>query len=352
MLWSLAIAQPLFDVLADSPDFFVARGNTRADILLFAFGWTLIPPTILFGIELLFLRSARIRRVVHVVLIGALCAALALQVMEGAVTTSTALLFVIAVLLGALAAYLYARKEAVRSVLTVLGAAPVLFLALFLLFSPVSKLVLPQAEDSSAAADVAGDTPVVVVVFDEFAGTGLMNSRLQIDASRYPHFAQLARGSTWYRNATTVSNSTTYAVPAIASGRVPEKGDLPIASDYPTNVFTVLGKDYRLSVNEPATELCPDRLCGEADRGSSRTRLRALFDDLSVVSAHLLLPPALDERLPAVDRTFGGFRDSAATTTGNGNDADAESRPPRSTTGTASGSEPCAREPWTRRGPT
>ncbi len=102
MLWSLAIAQPLFDVLADSPDFFVARGNTRADILVFAFGLTLIPPTILFGIELLFLRSARIRRVVHVVLIGALCAALALQVMEGAVTTSTALLFVIAVLLGAL----------------------------------------------------------------------------------------------------------------------------------------------------------------------------------------------------------------------------------------------------------
>ena len=144
----------------------------------------------------------------HVVLIGALCAALALQVMEGAVTTSTALLFVIAVLLGALAAYLYARKEAVRSVLTVLGAAPVLFLALFLLFSPVSKLVLPQAEDSSAAADVAGDTPVVVVVFDEFAGTGLMNSRL---SDRREHGTPTSRswreGSTWYRNATTVSNS-------------------------------------------------------------------------------------------------------------------------------------------------
>ena len=30
VLWSLAFAQPLFDILADSPEFFVARGNTAA----------------------------------------------------------------------------------------------------------------------------------------------------------------------------------------------------------------------------------------------------------------------------------------------------------------------------------
>ncbi len=92
---------------------------------------------------------------------------------------------------------------------------------------------------------------------------------------------------------------------------MPEEGELPIASDYPTNVFTVLGDDYRLSVNEPATELCPERLCGEVDRGSMRSRLKALVDDLSVVSAHLLVPPAVDEHLPAVDQTFGGFRGGA-----------------------------------------
>ncbi len=51
VLWALAFAQPLFDVLADSPEFFVARGNTRADILIFASVLVLVPPTILVGIE-------------------------------------------------------------------------------------------------------------------------------------------------------------------------------------------------------------------------------------------------------------------------------------------------------------
>ena len=38
------------------------------------------------------------------------------------------------------------------------------------------------------------------------------------------------------------------------------------------------------------------------------TRLRALADDLSVVSAYLLLPDDLEDGLPEVDRTFAGFR--------------------------------------------
>ena len=36
VLWAFAVAKPLFDILADSPDFFVARGNTSGDIVLFA----------------------------------------------------------------------------------------------------------------------------------------------------------------------------------------------------------------------------------------------------------------------------------------------------------------------------
>jgi hypothetical protein len=313
VLWSLAISQPLFDVLSDSADFFVARGNTRTDILVFAFGVTLIPPTVLVGIETVFVRWSQVHRAVHCVFIGGLVAALALQVVDGGISNSTAVVFTVAIVVGALAALLYAQKPAVRSALTVLSPAPAVFLALFLLVSPVSKLVLPQGDDSAAGASVGSDTPVVLIALDEFAATALINDGMEIDASRFPHFARLAATSTWYRNATTVSNSTTYAVPAIASGQVPDKGDLPIASDYPTNVFSLLGNSYRLSVNEPATALCPERLCGEMDRGSTRTRLKSLVDDLSVVSAHLLVPTALDKHLPPVDQTFGGFRTGANT---------------------------------------
>jgi hypothetical protein len=327
-LWAFAVAQPLFDVLADSPDFFVARGNTRGDILMLAFGVILLPPTILLALELPFVRWARFRWFVHVVLVGGLCTTLALQVVEGALSDSTAVLFLVSAALGIAAAITYARQAAVRSVLTVLGPAPLVVLVLFLVVSPVSKLIFPNDDSVAAGADVNGTTPVIVVVFDEFAGTALLNSDLEIDAARYPNFAELAREATFYRNATTASASTTYAVPGIASGRVPGEGDLPNTTDYPVNLFTLLGKDYRMNVNEPATELCPERLCGERDRGTARQRLKGLFDDLTVVSAHLLLPPALDKKLPAVDRTFGGFR-TVGDATAAGKTADPDAGIPR-----------------------
>ena len=50
VLWSFAVAQPLFELLSDNAEFFVARGNTRADILLLAFGLVLLPPTALLAI--------------------------------------------------------------------------------------------------------------------------------------------------------------------------------------------------------------------------------------------------------------------------------------------------------------
>ncbi len=81
-----------------------------------------------------------------------------------------------------------------------------------------------------------------------------------------------------------------------------------MASRYPHNVFTLLGGTHRLEVEEPVTDICPEKLCGEEDRPPARRRLRALADDLSVVSLHLLLPDDLEDNLPAVDRTFGGFR--------------------------------------------
>ena len=47
VLWSFAFAQPLFDILSDSPEFFVARENTGGDIVVLALGVTLVPPTLL-----------------------------------------------------------------------------------------------------------------------------------------------------------------------------------------------------------------------------------------------------------------------------------------------------------------
>jgi hypothetical protein len=305
VLWALAVVKPLFDVLADSPEFFVARGNTAADILILAFGITLLPPTLMAAVELAVWKIEPARAAVHLVLVGLLVAAIAVQVLDD-LSGSAALVIALGVGVGALAAVAYARTRFVPSVLTVLGPLPALFLALLLVFSPVSKLVFGTETDALANVEVEGQTPVVMVVFDELSLATLMDTRHRIDTTRYPNIARLAGDSTWYRGATTVADVTTRALPAILTGSPFEPGTLPIAADYPRNLFTLLGEHYSLDVDESATKLCPSALC-RSDAGSVGHRLDSLVSDLSLVSAHLLLPRDLESDLPRVDQTFSDF---------------------------------------------
>jgi Sulfatase len=306
VLWTMAVAQPLLDVLDDSPEFFVARGNTRADILIFAFGLVLGPPTVMAAVEAA-IPAGPVRRMVHLVLTAGLAAAFVLQLLKDTGWPS-GVLIPLALGLGGAFALAYARAGTVRLGLTVLSPLPFVVLALFLLVSPVSKLILKQDEAAGASVAATHPVPVVVVVLDEMASSSLLDSSGRIDATRYPNFAALSRSATWYPNATTVADVTTAAVPALLSGRRPGRDDLPIQSDFPRNLFTMLGSGYRFKVEEPVTDLCPERLCGVERRPPLRTRLRDLVDDLSVVSLHLLAPDDLEDRLPAVDRSFGGFR--------------------------------------------
>ena len=86
VLWAFAFAQPLLDLLGDTPEFFVARGNTRGDILVLAFVVTLVPPLVLALVELLVgLVSEQARLVLHLVFVGVLAAAFALQLLADAV---------------------------------------------------------------------------------------------------------------------------------------------------------------------------------------------------------------------------------------------------------------------------
>ena len=314
VLWSFAFAKPLFDILADSPEFFVARENSASDIVVLALGVTLVPPTLLILVESLFLKLARVRELLHLSFVGLLTAAIALQALKDLVGGAAAVLIPLALAVGGAGALAYARAPAVRAVLSVLSPVPLLFVLLFLVFSPVSELVFPESTGASEARAATGKpVPIVMVVFDELSGASLMDSSRHIDATRYPSFARLARDATWYRNATSVADFTSEAVPAVLSARRPEKGQLPIRSDHPNSIFTFLGSRYAFNVEEPVTSLCPSSLCGEEQRPPADERLRELASDLSIVSLRRLLPDDLAEHLPAVDQTFSGFAGDAGT---------------------------------------
>ena len=276
--------------------------------MLFALVVTLVPPAVLTLLVWL-AGKAGFGEALQLVFVGLLVAAILLPPI-GDLLGGSAISVPVALLAGAGLATLYARAAPVRSFVTVISPAPLLFLVLFLFISPVSDLVLPEGGAEAVAGESRSRTPVVMVVFDELPTTSLMDSRDRVDARRYPAFASLARDATWYRAATTVAGRTTEAVPAMLTGRRPREGDLPIAADHPQSLFTLLSRSHRLSVVEPITDVCPTDLCAE-DRPDTADRLTSLAKDLRVVSLHLLLPDDLGKELPPIDRDWQGFENEA-----------------------------------------
>ena len=104
--------------------------------------------------------------------------------------------------------------------------------------------------------------PVVLLIFDEFPGDALLGPDGNIDAKRYPAFAELARSSWWFRNAHTVFDFTRQAVPLIFDGRRPVPGGGGSQKAHPKTIYDVLGlRGYRMVPSEDVTALCPPRWC-------------------------------------------------------------------------------------------
>ena len=102
VLSAFAVAQPLFDLLGNSAEFFAVRGSERADIVLFALAVTVVPPAVLFLLELLAgLADARARRALHLAFVALLAGAVALQALARIDVAPGSLLVVAAAALGA-----------------------------------------------------------------------------------------------------------------------------------------------------------------------------------------------------------------------------------------------------------
>ncbi len=311
VLWAFAVAQPLFDLLGGNAEFFATRGSPPGDIVVFALVATFAVPLVLIAVEwLVGLASSGVALALHLACVAVLVTAIALQVVDLAGTVPAVAL---AIGIGAAAAFAYLRLAPVRTFLTVLAPAPIVFVVLFLVVSDVSDLVFPASADLRAA-HVRATAPVVLVILDEFPVHSLMGADGRVDAELYPNFARLQRHSTWYRDTASVDQDTPYAVPAILDGRLPRQDRLPVAADHPRNIFSLLGDRYALHVREEATALCAPSLCTETPRPGFRSRMRSLWNDLSLVYAHQVLPDDLERELPSVTETWGDFNGGIDTT--------------------------------------
>jgi hypothetical protein len=312
VLWAFAVAQPLFDLLKDNPEFFAARGSSGFDIISFSLLLVALPPALLLAIELLAgLAGATARRTVHVVLLGGLVTLIASQALKKAIEASDPFLIVVSIAIGAGFALLWLRADPVRSFLNILSPVPIVFLALFLFSGSISELAFPE---DAKARTIGGVTQsnLVVVLLDELPANTLVNAEGKLDTERYPGFGELAENATWFENAYTVYDSTERAQPAIMDGNLPSKDKQPISGDHPNSIFTLFGKTHRMNVSEEATTVCSPDLCqDERLEESYPDRMSSMTEDLGLVWLHVVAPPDMESELTSVSENWGNFAGAA-----------------------------------------
>jgi hypothetical protein len=314
VLASFAIAQPLYDLLGKYPAFFAAHDMGRWEVIGFGVVLIAVPVLVLVAFEALSLFGGeRVRRWVHLVFVGGLAAIIALQIVRRFGGLPTSLVWLLSIGLGAAFAAAYTSVQGVRSFLSILGPAPFVFLALFLLASPTSKLV--TGGDAKAwDAKSSFRPPIVMVMFDAFPGLLIQTPDHKVDAVRYPNLAKLSRDGAWYRNASNVHENTVFSVPSILDGKIPHKGQLPVVQDHPNNLFTLLGSTYQMNVAEEATNLCPSGLCTNTNKKSFRGRMHQLWSDVGIVYEYLALPKSYRDDLPQITDKWAGFAETGAST--------------------------------------
>jgi arylsulfatase A-like enzyme len=307
VLWSFAVAQPLYSVLRQNREFFVAHRSTPLDLIVFVALLTLVIPGILSLFCAVVSRiSTRAGAALHIGLVALLLTTVVSQAFAHAVDMPAVPHVALAAAAGIAGTWLYVTIPAIRTFVTYLGPSVAVFPALFLLHPSMWPFVRPvDGSEQAAAAIPSGSPPIVMVVFDQLPLTSLLSVSGGIDP-RYPNFAALVDDATWFRNATTVADLTGWAMPALASGLSPQRSRLPTVHDYPSNLFTALGKAYRHEVIEPITHLCPERLC-EGEPVPASERLGVLALDVSVVYLHTALPLDLRALLPPLTQDWKNF---------------------------------------------
>lgn len=311
-LTTLAVTQPLLDLVGRNTAFLVAHDVGRLDLLGVTAAVAFAAPLLL-AAAVLAVRAVSVRGgdVVHDAVVAGLLALVVLLVLRisglGRFVPAPAELAAAGVL-GAAGALAYRRAPAVRSVLSYAALLAPVVVAFFLLATPARGVLLPTA--ATEGTTVSGPTPpIVLVVFDELPLATLLDEQHVVDRESFPAFAAFAEQSTFFRNATASHSSTVEAVPSLLSGRYVPTNTLPTPTGHPTNLFSVLDGTYRSHALEPLTQLCAVDGCRAADGGRPANDYATLARDLGVLQLHLLVPDDWISRLPPID---AGWRDFGA----------------------------------------
>lgn len=315
-LSAFVLAPPILFTLTNSQMFFLVHGAAPMDVIAVGVMLTVLIPLTL---ALLVAGVTRVRpntlvpiwALVSTTLFSFFVAGLLLNAPAIPVLVSLSL----SVIIGATASYVTLRIPKIRILFTLLAPVALITLGTFI---AQSEIVFPNNEKQRAKihSSTSRETPVFMIILDEFSTQALFDVERNIDADHFPNFARLAREGVWFRNATAVAEFTINAVPAILTGRYttePYYG-IPTYHNYPENLFTILnGAGFEVFAYEAFTRLCPDSI-NNRDLGyhlNHAEKLKNIFVDVAVIGGHLLLPEILSNELPPVEGRIAHFTEVA-----------------------------------------
>jgi hypothetical protein len=187
-LCAFAVGWPVLDLLSKNSTFFAAHEMTGSAIVLYAVGLLAVPPLVLVAVVMI-VRSVSDRgaRWAQALFVGALGAIIVCTPLSRHLASVSGLVALFYPLFTVVLAVAYARTAIVQRFVTVITPAPLVFLVLFLAFSPVRAYF--SGAGSTVAPDLSGD-PVVMLLLDEMTLPSIMNDEDEVDAERFPNFAR------------------------------------------------------------------------------------------------------------------------------------------------------------------
>jgi len=282
-LYSLSVAQPLYDLIGRHPTFLSAHALQQGELIGFLCIISLVIP----GALLLLLRAIDTlapgaANVLRWAIAAALVVLLSCFITPQIAPDTRPVVTLIATGVIALAAMaLLIRFALVREGLRLAAITVFVFPLLLLAQLPSGYLNLLSKSPATAGA-------------------------LRLRHDLFPNFARLAADSDWYVQSSTVASRTRLALPALLTGKTPKSTQDPNIDDHPQNLFTILASDYSLNVEESASTLCANPRCaGEVD-------WLLTAQDTVVVYAHLVTPKLFAPRLPSLTAQWSSFLSSSS----------------------------------------
>ena len=299
---NLAFLIPLLGVLGDQFNFFTAHSLSSRSIIILLLAISLAPPLTLFVLRWLSKQMGGVKAfdgTILFVFLGLFLFYSINKVGYGFLSSiyEPYILFFLALVVTTVVIAAIFKNRLLRNLSYLSLIIPLVFLN-FIFVSPASTLF--KHSDKVSSSKIAGmhDTPVFLLIFDEFSGLTLQNLKGQLDTSRYPGFAELVAQADYFPNALTTHGSTHISVPSIASGnlRIGDKGGLA-PGDNLIELFQSGGSVYAQSTVLPADLM-----------SKQNTNQVSLISDFITLYVHIISHQDwIENKIGVIPQTWKGF---------------------------------------------